>query len=171
MGWCQDWQLSMPMPWLPVAPKVREKKKTWLEQRIPLCEVFVPNRKQHTDNAFPTVVRFSSDIPKVDSHKMAVRTKVGSPWRDFIVDDKAWNAGNAFSEVRLGFCTQGDCLWFRNLCVVECFGRICLGEFLVAIPRCPGNEKAEDVSADKISPKAKSDNSSSFPFALWAAIS
>ena len=46
---------------------------------------FLCIRQRRTDNAFPIVVRFSKETPKVDNHNIADRTKVGSPCKDFIV--------------------------------------------------------------------------------------
>ena len=45
------------------------------------------------------VVLFSKDMPKVDNHKIAVRTKVVSPCMDFMVDASDRSTGVALKEV------------------------------------------------------------------------
>jgi hypothetical protein len=69
--------------------------------------------EETTESAFPTFVLFSSDIPKVESHKMAVNTKVESERMALAADDKPVGSKVmtvAFLKHRLGFIGS-KCLW------------------------------------------------------------
>ena len=63
---------------------------------------------QLTDSAFPRVVRFSKEIPKVDNQSIAVKTKVGSPCKDFMVD--ASRIGAEFKAVAVAMVRDPGCI-------------------------------------------------------------
>lgn len=61
------------------------------------------------------VVLFSREIPKVDNHKIAVKTKVVSPCMDLMVEDSDCKMGIEDSEVLVCFRPWLDCILLKPM--------------------------------------------------------